>query len=182
MKFSSVKKIPLWLSISIIIFGGTVIEAYLAGEITRKLDTQYLVSNVRVEMQRATSLLSHTIAEAVVTKDVKKAGIIIEQTVTAWPEISYLHIEDDYGVYVTKWEKDSFEFGDGIIKFEAPIIFGEQKFGILCVYADLRQFYADMRDHINEIRRRSALILMMVALFVIAFVDILVIQPEKGKR
>ncbi len=170
-------KPPLWSKVTFIIFFGTLIGAYISGESTRKLDNEYLISDIHSATQLATTLLANIVSESVVLNDARTSDAIIKQSVKEWPEATYIHIEDDRGFYFTEWGKLK-ETGLGIQKFEAPIILGEQDYGVLCVYVDLRQVYKNMESHIGEVRNRSALILLAISLFVIAIVDLLITQKN----
>ncbi len=107
------------------------IGIWFAGEHTRKLDEEYLIGDMRREMQRATALLAGLVSDGVVTEDAKKADATIKQYLSNWPEVTYIHIQDDTGILLTEWKKRPIIFGEGILKFEQPITYGNVQFGIL---------------------------------------------------
>jgi len=167
----------LWLKVTLSIFIGTVIGAYISGESTRKLDSEYLINDVRYATQLSTTLLANILSLSVATNNTRASDDIIEQAVKKWPEATYIHIEDYRGFYYTEWGK-LYGVGLGIQKFEAPITLYEQDYGMLCIYVDLRHVYKNVESHISEVRKRSALILIAISLLVIAFVDLLITQNK----
>ena len=173
----SIKNLPLWSKVTFIIFFGSIIGAYMSGESTRKLDSEYIIRDIRNATQLSTTLLANILSESVVVNDLDSSNSIIKQSVKHWPEVKYLHIENENGGYFTEWGKLD-RSGFGIQKFEAPIIFGEQNYGVLCVFVDLGKVYSDMESHISEVRNRSALILLAVSLFIIGIVDLLITQKR----
>jgi len=58
-------------------------------------------------------------------------------------------------------------FGEGILKFEEPITYGSEQFGVFSLYVDLNNYYRLMNEHIDDARRRAALILLSITLFVV---------------
>jgi hypothetical protein len=172
-------KQPLWSKVTFVILFGTLVGAYISGESTRKLDDEYIRSNIHSATQLATTLLASILSESVVLNDTKTTDALIKESIKEWPEVTYIHIEDDRGLYYTEWGKLDI-VGLGIQKFETPVILGGQHYGVLCVYADLRRVYENMDSHINEVRNRSALILLAIALFIIAIVDLLITQKNNS--
>jgi len=85
----------------------------------------------------------------------------------------FVHITDKDGKFIYEWKKQPIVFGEGILKFEQPIVYGKIEFGILSVYVDLRKFYEDMNRHIEEVRNRSTLILFVTTFLLIIFVNLL---------
>lgn len=162
---------PFWLKTTLVILFGNVLGIWFATENTRALDREYLVEDMRTEMNRATGLLAGMIAESVVVGDTRKTDTIIKEYVSNWPEVTYVHIINDNGVIVTEWLKKPIQFGEGILKFEQPIMYGNEEFGKLSLYSDLNTFYYAMAEHINSTRRRTALILLAVTLFIVFVVN-----------
>jgi len=166
-------KIPLWLKITLSIVFTISIGAYMTGEDTRKLDERYLMKDIRHEMQRTTSLLAALVALSVVTKKEMNTSAIIRESVAAWPEIMFVHIIDEQGKFIYEWKKQPLVFGQGILKFEQSIIYGEVEYGILSVYVDLRNVYKEIEEHIGKVRHRSTLILLVITFLLIIFVNLL---------
>jgi len=169
---------PLWVKISISICSAIFIGAYMAGEDTRRLDEKYLVGDVRYEMQRTTNLLAALVAESVVTKKEINTTAIINESISKWPEIMFVHITDEHGKFIYEWQKQPIFFGEGILKFEQPIVYGKVVFGNLSVYVDLRKFHEDMNKHIEEVRNRSTLILFVTTFLLIIFVNLLLREQK----
>ena len=172
------REMPLWVKISISIFSAIFIGAYMAGEDTRRLDEKYLVGDVRHEMQRTTNLLAALVAESIITRKEMNTKAIIQESIAKWPEIMFVHITDEDGKYIYEWKKQPIVFGEGILKFEQPITYGKVEFGVLSVYVDLRNFYKDMDEHIEEVRNRSTLILFATTFLLIIFVNLLLREQE----
>lgn len=162
---------PIWLNASLTIIIGITAGAWFAGEITRQLDEDYLVSDIRREMTRTTGLLSGLIVNSVITDNVEETNAIIRQYVSEWPEVTFVHVEDEDGYQFTEWKKRPIQFGQGILKFEAPIKLGAENFGILSVYADMSGFYTDMDEHISDTRHSAALILLSITMFIVCIVN-----------
>ena len=163
--------LPFWLKITLVILLGNALGIWFATEDARSLDKQYLVEDMRVEMNRATRLLSGLVAESVVTGDMRKTDATIRQYVSSWSEVTYVHIVDDDGMLVTEWQKKPIQFGEGILKFEQPVLYGNEKFGSISLYADLNTFYTAMAEHIDKTRRRTAFILLAITLFIVFVVN-----------
>jgi len=163
--------IPFWLKLSIVICIGILFGTWYAGEATRKLDTEYLLGTIHGDMQRTTGLLAGLITESVMTGDTRKSQAIIDQYVAGWSEFTYVHVLDDDGNFVTEWQRQPINFGPGVRKYEQPIKYGGQQFGILSVYADMTSLHAAVTQHINTSRRQSALILLSITMFIVFFVN-----------
>ena len=179
MSKSVINYFPLWLRISFVILLGVFIGAYLAGDSTRKLDMQYLDTNMRTEFQNKTNILANIMAESIVTKDYSQAENDIDNFIKEWAEITYLHVQDDRGLLIYEWPGNKIKFDYGTRKFEAKIRFGGVDYGVLSIYVDMEQFYQDMERHITEIQYRSGLILLTTALFIIALVNLMVLEKEE---
>jgi len=182
MRFSFLYVIPLWLKIAIVIIGGVFIGSYLAGDSTRKLDEQYLVVNVRAQIQSKTNILANLIAESVVTKDIQKTQSILDEFTSGWQDVTYIHVQDEHGILQTDWRRGKLQFDRGIRKFETAIKLGGVEYGVLSIYVDLNQFYHDMNNHIDEIRNRSALILLTISLFIVALVNLIIFERDKANN
>ncbi len=91
---------PLWVKVSGSIIFAIFIGGYMAGEDTRRLDEKYLVGDVRHEMQRTTNLLAALVAESVVTKKEMNTAAIINESISKWPEIMFIHITDEHGKFI----------------------------------------------------------------------------------
>ena len=163
--------IPFWLKLSTVIMLGIGFGAWFAGETTRKLDSDYLLATIHSDMQRATTLLAGLIAEPMVTGDTDTTKATIYQYIRRWPEITYVHVLDENGDFVTDWHKDPRSFGPGIFKFEQVIEYGGQNFGILSVYADMNPVHSAVEEHITSSRRQSAFILLSITMFIVFFVN-----------
>lgn len=138
-----------------------------------ELYNEYLIKNIHSATQLHTTLLANLVSESVVLNHTGTSEAIIKQSVKVWPEVTYIHIEDDRGFYYTEWDKLK-DVDMRIQKFEAPVILGGQYYGVLCIYVDLRQVYKNVESHINGVRNRSALILIAISLFIVAIVDVLI--------
>ena len=143
------------------------IGIWFSGEYTRKLDAEYLIGDMRNEFQRATTLMAGLVSVGVTVKDVQDIDATIKQYVLNWPELTYIHIQDDSGNLLTEWKRKPIPFGEGILKFEQPITYGNEQFGIFSLYVDLNNYYRLMNEHIDDARRRAALILLSITLFVV---------------
>lgn len=170
---------PFWLKLSSLICLGILFGTWFAGEATRKLDTEYLLDTIRGDMQRTTGLLAGLIVESVVTGDTRKTETIIRQYVAGWSEFTYIHVLDEYGNFVTEWQKHPIKFGPGIRKFEQTIEYGGQKFGILSVYADLGSIHTAVEQHINSSRRQAALILLSITMIIVFFVNFFALKEQQ---
>jgi hypothetical protein len=163
--------IPFWLKLSIVIALGILFGIWFAGESTRKLDSDYLLVSIHKNMQRTTTLLADLIAEPIVTGDTGSTEATIYQYVRGWPEITYVHVLDENGHFVTDWQKSTRSFGPGIHKFEQVIEYGDQNFGILSVYADMNPVLSAVEQHISSSRRQSGFILLSITMFIVFFVN-----------
>jgi hypothetical protein len=163
--------IPFWLKLSIVIALGILFGIWFAGESTRKLDSDYLLVSIHKNMQRTTTLLADLIAEPIVTGDTGSTEATIYQYVRGWPEITYVHVLDENGHFVTDWQKSTQSFGPGIHKFEQVIEYGDQNFGILSVYADMNPVLSAVEQHISSSRRQSGFILLSITMFIVFFVN-----------
>ncbi len=165
------QSIPVWLMASFTIFIGISLGVWFAGESTRSLDEDLLVGNIKREINRSTELIAGLIANAVVANNKIETDIIIKQYLSGWNEITFVHVSSDDGMLFTEWHKKPVQFGDGILKFEAPILLGEENFGVLSVYADINNLYSAMDDHIQSSRRRAALILLSITMLIACLVN-----------
>ncbi len=171
--------IPFWLKLSLVLCLGIVFGTWFSGEVTRKLDTDYLLATIHDDMQRTTGLFAGLIAESVVTGDAVKTKATIEQYVAGWSEFTYVHVLDDNGYVVTEWQKRPIKFGPGIRKFEQAIEYGGQQFGILSVYVDLGSFDAAIEQHVSVSRRQSAVLLLSITMFIIFFVNFFTLRKVR---
>jgi hypothetical protein len=163
--------IPFWLKLSTVIALGILYGIWFAGEATRKLDSDYLLATIHRDMQRTTTLLAGLIAEPIVTGDTGSTEATIYQYVEGWSEITYVHVLDENGYFVTDWKKNTRSFGPGIYKFEQVIEHGGQNFGILSVYADMNPVYSAVDQHISSSRRQSGFLLLSITMFIVFFVN-----------
>ncbi len=163
--------LPFWLKLSIVLGLGILFGTWFAGEMTRKLDTDYLLQTAHDDMQRTTGLLAGLILESVISGDSLKTEATIKQYVTGWPEFTYIHILDDNGNVVTEWQKRPIRFGPGILKFEQPLEYGGQQFGFLSLYADMSSFHNAVEQHVSSSRRLSVSILLSITMFIVFFVN-----------
>ena len=165
------QSIPVWLMQSLTIFIGISVGIWFAGESTRILDEDFLVGNIKREINRSTELLAGLIAITVVANNKIETDIIIKQYLSGWNEVTFVHVSSDDGMLFTEWHKKPIQFGEGILKFEAPVTLGNEDFGVLSVYADTNNIYSAMHDHIQSARRRVALILLSISMFIVCLVN-----------
>ena len=165
------QSIPVWLMASFTIFIGISLGVWFAGESTRSLDEDLLVGNIKREINRSTELIAGLIANAVVANNKIETDIIIKQYISGWDEITFVHVLSDDGMFFTEWHKKPVQFGEGILKFEAPILLGHEDFGVLSVYVDINNIYSAMDEHIQSARRRAALILVTITMFIACLVN-----------
>ena len=105
------------------------------------------------------------------TGDTDSTEATIYQYVRGWPEITYVHVLDENGDFVTEWQRGGRAFGSGILKFEQVIEYGGQNFGILSVYADMSPVHSAVEQHISSSRRQSGSILLSITMFIVFFVN-----------
>lgn len=171
---------PLWIKACATILIGIGLGVWFAGEAARRLDEDYFITTTRAGMERAVELLARLVSEAVLTGDEQKTDAIIKQYISDWPEVTYVHILGENGALFVEWQKKPITFGPGIFKFETPIEIGTQSFGVLSLYVDLNEIYNAMRRHISATRRREALILLSITLFVVSFVSYATVKVNEA--
>ncbi|MGH8245658.1 MAG: hypothetical protein ACREUU_04425, partial [Gammaproteobacteria bacterium] len=161
---------------------GIALAVWFAGEAARKLHEDFLSGSMRADTQRSVELLAGHVSEAMIARDAKRVDAMIRQYTEGWPDITYVHISDDAGVPFTEWQKRPIRFGEGILKFEAPIGYGGAVFGTLSLYVDLNPSLAAMRGHIDRSRRQTALILLAVTLIVVSAVNYATLRDISSRR
>lgn len=171
--------IPLWIKTTLVITIGITLSVWFTIESTRYLDEEYLKREIHDGAQRSTDLLAGLLAEALVTRDTNMANAIISRYVSDWPDITYLHVTDDRAKVFLEWQKKPITFGEGILKFETPVVYGDQNFGILSIYIDLSRPLAAIDEHIRSVEHRVALTLLAMTLFLCAVVNYSARDPEK---
>ena len=57
------------------------------------------------------------------------------------------------------------------MKFETPIVYGNENYGVLSIYVDMTEFYSAMHEHINSTRFYVALILLSIVMLVVLIVS-----------
>ena len=176
---NSVRAIPLWCKTTVVLTLGIALSIWFTVELTLSLDQQYLHEKLHDDTQRATELLAGLLKEAVLTRDKAKTDTIIGQYANDWPDITFLHIEDEHAHFFTEWKKKPSSFGEGILKYEAPIVVNNQKFGTLSLYLDQRDRLNSIREHVSAIERRVALTLFAMMLFIAAIVSYAAMHPVK---
>jgi hypothetical protein len=176
--------LPLWLRATALILAGISASVWFTGEATRRLDEEHRLSEMRAGVQRAAGLLAGLVSEALVTGDRATADAIVKQYVSAWPQVTFVHVADAQGRFFTEWQQRPIRFGDGILKFEEPVLFGRQHFGTLSLYVDLNGTLASIRVHAVAAQRRAALTLLALALLIVALVGYAAMEPvrELGDR
>lgn len=176
--------LPLWLRASTVILAGILFSVWLTGEATRRIEEQDRLSEMRAGVEHSVSLLAGLVSESLVTADRDSADAVIKQYVSAWPQVTFVHITDADNEFFTEWQVKPVKFGEGILKFEQPIRFGKQVFGTLALYVDLNETLASIRRHVGRAQRHAALTLLALALLIIAVVNYAAMQPvrELGRR
>ncbi len=176
--------LPLWLRASTVILTGILFSVWLTGESARKLDEQYSMQEMRGSVQRSAGLLAGLISASVATRDVSAADATIKQYVSAWKQVTFVHVLDDDAQHFTEWQQHPIKFGDGILKFEAPILFGEKNFGTLSLYVNLQGSLRSIQEHVRASQRRDALTLLGLALLIVATTSYAALHPflELSKR
>lgn len=173
---------PLWVKASATILLGIALSVWFAGEAARKLHEEFLTDSMRADTQRSVELLAGLLSEAVVVRDAKRVDAIVRQYTEGWPKITYVHTSDDTGALFTEWQKRPIRFGEGILKFEAPIEYGGAAFGTLSMYVDLNPSFAAMRGHIVRSRRQTAFILLAFTLFIVSAVNYVTLRDVSSRR
>jgi hypothetical protein len=181
---ASIGLLPLWLRASTVILAGILLSVLFTGESTRRAGEQDRLAEMRAGVERSVSLLAGLVSESLVTADRATADAVIKQYVSAWPQVTFVHITDADNEFFTEWQLKPVKFGEGILKFEQPIRFGRQVFGTLALYVDLNATLASIRHRVGRDQRRAALTLMALALLIIAVVNYAAMQPvrELGRR
>lgn len=100
------KIFPFWLRLSFVVIVGILIGVWFSGEATRKLDEEFFQRTLRANQQHSTRLLSGLLVQSVFTGNKRETDVIIREYVSNWPEVSYVHVLDDEGLYFTEWKKN----------------------------------------------------------------------------
>lgn len=169
---------PFWLSLSIVLCIAVFLATWVAGETTRRLDSEYLLETVRQDMQRTTSLLAGLITEPVILGEAQKTEAIIRKYASSWNDFTFIHVMDDEGFHFGEWQKRPIKFGPGIRKFEQEITHGEQSFGILSVYVDLSARHAAVEAHVSKSRRQSAATVLSITMLLLFSINFLTLRNE----
>ena len=177
---NSVRAIPLWCKTTVVLTLGIALSIWFTVELTLSLDQKYLHEKLHNDTQRATELLAGLLKETVLTRNKAKTDSIIKQYAGDWPDITFLHIEDEHAHFFTEWKKQPVSFGEGILKYEAPIVVNNQKFGTLSLYLDQRDRLNSIQEHVSAIERRVALTLFAMMLFISAIVSYAAMHPIKS--
>lgn len=171
--------LPIWLRSTAVILTGILLSVWSTGEATRRMEEQSRLADMRIGVERSVGLLAGLVSESLVTSDQTTADAVIRQYVSAWPQVTFVHIADADGEFFTEWQQKPVKFGDGILKFEQPIRFGKQTFGTLSLYVDLNETLASIRARVSRDQRRAALTLLALALLIIAVVNYAAMQPVR---
>lgn len=175
---------PLWVRASTVILAGIMLSVWLTGEATRRAEEQNRMAELRAGVERSVSLLAGLVSESLVTADRATADAVIKQYISAWPQVTFVHVSDAENEFFTEWQQKPVKFGEGILKFEQPIHFGKQSFGALSLYVDLNETLGSIREQVGRAQRRAALTLLALALLIIAMVNYSAMQPVRdlGRR
>ncbi len=171
--------LPIWLRSTAVILAGILLSVWFTGEATHRTEERDRLAEMRSGVERSVGLLAGLVSESLVTSDQATADAVIRQYVSAWPQVTFVHIADADGEFFTEWQQKPAKFGDGILKFEQPIRFGKQTFGTLSLYVDLNETLASIRAHVSRDQRRAALMLLALALLITAVVNYAAMHPVR---
>ena len=177
---NSARAIPLWCKATLVLTLGIALSIWFTVELTLNLDQKFLHEKLHDDTQLATDLLAGLLKESVLTRDKARTDSIIRQYASGWPDITFLHIDDEHSHFFTEWKKQPVSFGEGILKYETPIMVDNQRFGILSLYVDQRDRLSSIQEHVSAIERRVALTLFAMMLFISAMVSYAAMHPVKS--
>lgn len=174
-----IRSVPLWCKTTLVLTLGIALSVWFTVDLTLRLDQKYLLEKLHDDTQRAADLLTGLLKNAILARDTDKADSIIRQYVSDWPDITFLHIDDEHSRFFTEWKKQPLSFGEGILKYESAVVVGGQHFGMLSLYVDQRDRINSVQEHVSAIERRVALSLLAMMLFISAVVSYAAMHPIK---
>ncbi len=176
-KFSIRQRSPLWLQVVLALGSAMLLVAWIAGDLIRKQETEYLVANLRDQSERAFAVLSAGTLEAVITEDRPMLETIVDQSMRNDPDITEVSIETETGMILLDWKRDDLDDVVNTTSFSRRLEVLGEHFGTIRISWRTDRQHADIERHVNNMRLVTLGVLMVLTLITTLMVHLLAVRP-----
>ena len=159
---------PLWKQLLATMLGAAVVITFATGWVYRSLESSYLEGKMTERNRQVFELLSAAATEALIVEDGPVLQTIISQSVASLPDIHAVTVWNEDGQRLAQWEKDKKIDAIQQRSFADKFVFEGETFGRLEATWDLSHQYAEIEQHVGQIRLLASGFLFILTLVFLA--------------
>jgi signal transduction histidine kinase/ActR/RegA family two-component response regulator len=151
-RLKATKRWPLWGQITLAMGAATLLIGVLAGECVRVLETRYWLAGLRLQNQRAFTLLAAATLDAVIAENRPVLETIVTQAVRQEPEIVSVTLENEAGRPLVQWQNTTVQPQLSPQTLSRDITLAGEKFGRLTMAWNTAGQQVVMQQHAARMR------------------------------
>jgi len=148
-----------------------------AGEIVRKVETDYLIANLDKQTEQTVSLISAVSVDAVISQDTPLLETIIDQAVSKDPSIVALEITNEDNLSLVSWQRQDLPKSVTPISFRKLVVYEGETFGAMKVELNVADAYKRINNHVSKMRAISIGGLSLLTGITIGLLHLFIIRP-----
>ncbi|MCP4185475.1 MAG: hypothetical protein GY761_19560, partial [Hyphomicrobiales bacterium] len=168
---------PLWIQLTLALGSTVVIVSFIAGNLSRRLETNYLLGNLERQSQQTLDLLSAVSIDAVITEDRPLLETFVDQAVSHDPDIATLRIDNEDGTMLAVRQQEAPLPEASSISFSQAIMFGGDTFGTMHITWNIEHSQQEIEQRVQRTQLFTIGILLLMALMIILWGHWLTVRP-----
>lgn len=148
-----------------------------AGELVRKVETNYLIANLDEQTKQTVSLISAISVDAVISQDTPLLETIIDQAVSKDPSIVALEINNEDNLSLVSWQRQNLSESVKPISFTKLVLYEGETFGTMRVELNVADAYERINNHVSKMRVISIGGLSLLTGITIGLLHLFIIRP-----
>ncbi|PCS21869.1 response regulator [Candidatus Enterovibrio escicola] len=169
--------LPLWLKYITLVISLTGGLSYVAGEVIRSFEKQYLEQQMDTQIKANFSALTSILAVDVIADqrgflDKKLRGLAIH-----YPDLCYVSIVNRNGVQVGQWGDRPHSDNPMALNFTNSVNYANQYVGSMRISLSKKQMMKDINYHVDQMRLYTAVTLLTLATIIYLISQFLILSP-----
>lgn len=163
------------LFLTIVTIVGVV--AFVAGEVTRRFERDYLLTELRRHNEDAFAVMSAATLEAVISEDIPVLRTIVDEAASLQRDIYAVRIQNEDGESLVSWQRKGPDAPSDVVSYAEELLYEGDRYGRIFIDWSTERLERGVGVHVQRVRSGVTLILTLLAVTVLVVVHLLAVRP-----
>lgn len=177
MPIHRLKHLHSWVLLTITFLSASLIIIYFSINVFKNVETRFLYRNITQQSSDKIDTFSSVALENIIIEDRASLTTMVNQYVLLDKNIYSLAIRNEDGESLAAWNSKITVHPDKLMSISREVTFQGEKFGSIHLSWNASELFQTVDDHINTIQILLSSILIALALVLLAWLYLVVIEP-----